>query len=72
MKVNAIINELEIIAPTVLQEAYDNTGLLTGNGDWDCTGVLCTLDSTEAIVEEAIQKKCNLIVAHHPIIFLVG
>lgn len=57
------------MAPSVLQEEYDNAGLLTGNPAWECTGVLCTLDSTEAIIEEAIQKKCNLIIAHHPIIF---
>ncbi len=69
MKIDAIVNYLESMAPPVLQEGYDNAGLLTGNQAWECTGVLCTLDSTEAIIEEAIQKKCNLIIAHHPIIF---
>lgn len=69
MKIDAIIKYLESVAPPVLQEEYDNAGLLTGDPDWECTGVLCTLDSTESIIKEAIQKKCNLIVAHHPIIF---
>ena len=69
MKIRTILEVLETIASPTLQEGYDNTGLLTGNSDWDCTGVLCTLDATEAIILEAITKGCNLIVAHHPIIF---
>ncbi len=52
-----------------MQEDYDNAGLITGNANWHCNGVLCTLDATEAIVEEAKALNCNLIVAHHPIIF---
>ena len=69
MKIAEIINHLENIAPPALQEDYDNAGLLTGNAGWNCTGVLCTLDSTEAVVEEASAQNCNLIIAHHPIIF---
>jgi dinuclear metal center YbgI/SA1388 family protein len=69
MKIQDITNFLETVAPKGLQENYDNVGLLTGSAGWECTGVLTTLDATEAIVLEAIKKKCNLIVAHHPIIF---
>jgi len=69
MKINEIISYLETIANTSLQEEYDNAGLITGNTSWDCTGVICTLDATEDVVNEAIEKKCNLIVAHHPIVF---
>jgi dinuclear metal center YbgI/SA1388 family protein len=69
MKIADIIALLESIAPPSLQEGYDNAGLLTGNAGWACTGALCTLDATEEIVNEAIQRGCNLIVAHHPIIF---
>lgn len=64
-----IIKHLESIAPTAYQESYDNAGLLTGNSNWVCTGVLCTLDSTEDVVLEAKEKNINLIVAHHPIVF---
>lgn len=67
--IHHFISALEAFAPIALQENYDNCGLLTGNPNWDCTGVLCTLDCTEAVVQEAIDKNCNLIVAHHPIIF---
>src|SRR4249919_1075746 len=69
MKIRDITNFLESVAPPVLQESYDNAGLITGNGGWDCTGIITTLDATEEVVMEAIEKKCNLIVAHHPIIF---
>ncbi len=69
MFVKDIVKFLETIAPPSLQEDYDNAGLLTGNAHNNCTGVLISLDCTEAIVQEAIEKKCNLIVAHHPIIF---
>jgi dinuclear metal center YbgI/SA1388 family protein len=69
MQIAAILSHLESIAPLALQEKYDNAGLLTGSGEWECSGVLVTLDATEAVVREAIGRKCNLIVAHHPIIF---
>jgi len=69
MIIAEIITPLEKFAPSVYQESYDNCGLITGNANWDCTGVLCSLDVTEAVVLEAKEKKCNLIVAHHPIIF---
>ena len=69
MKIANITHLLQQLAPLSLQESYDNCGLLIGNNDWDCKGILCTLDVTEEIVNEAITKGCNLIVAHHPIIF---
>ncbi|MBK6937771.1 MAG: Nif3-like dinuclear metal center hexameric protein [Chitinophagaceae bacterium] len=69
MIIKKIISVLEGIADPSLQEHYDNAGLLTGNAAWDCTGIICTLDVTEDVVNEAVEKKCNLIVAHHPIIF---
>ena len=69
MKIREVIDVLEELAPPSYQESYDNAGLLTGNANWDCTGILCTLDATETVINEAKRKKCNLIVAHHPIIF---
>ncbi|WP_315820680.1 Nif3-like dinuclear metal center hexameric protein [Paraflavitalea speifideaquila] len=69
MHIAAIIAHLESIAPPSLQEGYDNAGLLTGDAAWECTGVLCTLDATEAVILEAVTRNCNMVVAHHPIIF---
>lgn len=64
-----IIKVLEDLAPASYQESYDNCGLLTGISASECTGILCTLDATEDVIAEAIAKGCNMIVAHHPIIF---
>lgn len=60
---------LAALAPTALQESYDNAGLITGSESQLLTGILICLDATEEVVEEAIGKNCNLIVAHHPIVF---
>lgn len=57
---------LEAWAPPSLAESYDNVGLLVGEPDAETTGVLCTLDVTDAILDEALQLGANLIVAHHP------
>lgn len=69
MQIKQVIEFLESYAPPAYQESYDNCGLLTGDPRWQCTGILCTLDTLENIVEEAVEKNCNLIVSHHPIIF---
>lgn len=68
-KIKEIINVLEDFAPSSLQESYDNSTLITGNKQQDCSGILLTLDCTEEVVNEAIKNNCNLIVAHHPIVF---
>ena len=69
MKISVVTSFLESLAHPSLQEQYDNAGLITGDANWECSGIICSLDATEDVVKEAIQKKCNLIVAHHPIIF---
>jgi dinuclear metal center YbgI/SA1388 family protein len=69
MKISEIISFLESLAHPSLQESYDNAGLITGDPSWECTGIICSLDATEEVVKEAIAKKVNCIVAHHPIIF---
>lgn len=65
----AIINALEQLAPPVYQESYDNSGLQLGDPVMPVTGILVSLDITEAVVEEAKQKGCNVVVAHHPLLF---
>lgn len=68
-KIKDIIQYLEIFAPPAYQEEYDNSGLITGNQQNELNGIIITLDCIEEVVDEAIQKKCNLIIAHHPIVF---
>ena len=69
MKVKDVTNYLETIAPLQLQEEYDNAGLIIGNGDDQIKGVLICLDVTDEVLNEAINTNCNLIIAHHPLIF---
>ena len=69
MTIKEVISLLESLAHPSLQENYDNAGLITGEPGWDCSGIICSLDATEAVIKEAVEKKCNLVVAHHPIIF---
>jgi dinuclear metal center YbgI/SA1388 family protein len=69
MKIRNIIQHLESIAAPEFQEDYDNSGLIAGNTEAVCTGVLVSLDCTEDLVLEALEKNCNLIVSHHPLIF---
>jgi dinuclear metal center YbgI/SA1388 family protein len=69
MKIKEIVRPLEEIAPLFFQESFDNSGLLIGNPENEINRVLITLDMTEKIMEEAIQKGCNLVISHHPLIF---
>lgn len=57
------------MAPPFYQESFDNSGLITGHPDMQITGALICLDSTEAVIDEAISAGCNLVIAHHPIVF---
>jgi dinuclear metal center YbgI/SA1388 family protein len=69
MRLSLIIKQLEGIAPLQYQEDYDNSGLLVGSEDQEVHAALVSLDCTEAIVDEAIEKGCDLIISHHPIVF---
>jgi dinuclear metal center YbgI/SA1388 family protein len=68
-KIKEIIQILEKIAPPIYQEGYDNSGLIVGDSNLESTGIIISLDCIESIVDEAITKNCNLIIAHHPIVF---
>jgi dinuclear metal center YbgI/SA1388 family protein len=69
MIIKDITNYLEELAPLNYAEDFDNVGLLVGNYNTEVSGVLVTLDTLEETVDEAIAKKCNLIISFHPIIF---
>ena len=69
MTVKEIADCLEELAPLPFAEDFDNVGLLVGDPGREVTGVLVTLDTLEAVVEEAVEKGCNLIVSFHPIVF---
>jgi dinuclear metal center YbgI/SA1388 family protein len=69
MKIKEIIFVLEEMAPLAYAEDFDNVGLLVGNQDSEATGVLVCHDALESVIEEAVAKKCNLVVCFHPILF---
>lgn len=68
-RIKEVTSYLESLAPLSTQESYDNCGLIVGDANAEVKGIIVSLDCTEAIVEEAKKKGCNLIVAHHPIVF---
>ncbi len=68
MKVNEVVNYLESIAPPAYQEDYDNAGLITSHSN-EITGILVSLDCIETVIDEAVERGCNMVVAHHPIVF---
>lgn len=69
MLVKEIIAAIEEFASPLYQESYDNCGLQVGNTEDVVKGVLLSLDVTEAVVDEAMERGCNMIIAHHPLIF---
>ncbi|WP_417875499.1 Nif3-like dinuclear metal center hexameric protein [Winogradskyella sediminis] len=69
MIIQDVINHLHNLAPLAYAEDFDNVGLLVGDKNETVSGILVTLDTLEAVVDEAIENNCNLIVSFHPIIF---
>jgi dinuclear metal center YbgI/SA1388 family protein len=68
-KLKEIISVLEEMAPLAYAEDFDNVGLLVGDKNAEITGVLVCHDALESVIDEAISKKCNLVVCFHPILF---
>lgn len=69
MYVKDIVKTIESFAPFAFQESYDNSGLILGYDNQEVKKVLISLDCTEEVVNEAIDKGCNVIINHHPLIF---
>jgi len=69
MTISSIVQAIEEWAPPVYQEGYDNAGLITGHPQWEARGAVLCLDATEEVIDEAIARGCNLVIAHHPIVF---
>ena len=69
MNVKSICELIEEVAPLSLQESYDNAGLLVGDSQMEINSVLVCIDITEDVIDEAVNKNCNMIISHHPLIF---
>ncbi len=68
-QVNRIIKKIEDFAPLNTMQKWDNSGWQINLGNKQTSGVLLTLDVTPYTVDEAINKKCDLIISHHPVFF---
>ena len=68
-KIKEILSVLEEMAPLAYAEDFDNVGLLVGDQETEATGILVCHDALENVIDEAISKKCNLVVCFHPILF---
>jgi len=69
VKISNIIKELEKIAPLSLQENYDNAGLIVGNPENEFVAAILSIDTTEDVIQEAINRGANMVISHHPIVF---
>ncbi len=69
MRLKEISAFFEKYAPLMYQESYDNSGMQVGDYSMELRGAIVTLDVTEAVIDEAISKGANLVIAHHPVIF---
>jgi len=67
--ISEIIECIEEFAPPVYQESYDNSGLIIGERSQQVKKVMLALDCIEEVVDDAIKEGCQMIIAHHPIVF---
>lgn len=67
--VKEIYEFLDAAYPFELQASFDNAGFQLGSFEDPVSRVLCTLDLTEAVAQEAISQQADLILSHHPLFF---
>lgn len=64
-----IVDSLYTIAPGYMAESWDTDGLVVGRSDAEISGVLVALDLTLPVLQEALEKNCQMVLTHHPAIF---
>lgn len=69
MKIKEVLHAIELHAPIALQESYDNCGVQIGDINQEARGAMLCIDVTESVLDEAVALGCNLIIAHHPLVF---
>jgi len=69
IKVNDVYKFLDSLAPVGMKMDFDNVGLLVGKPDSVVSRIITALDITDEVIEEAVDLKADLIVAHHPLFF---
>ena len=63
-----VVAALETAYPPATAQSWDRVGLVTGDLDQPVGRVLLALDPTLAVVQEALDRQCDLIVTHHPLL----
>ncbi len=69
MRIKDLGQVLDQLAPFSYQMSFDNSGLLVGHPEDTIEKILCTLDVTDTVLDEAIHQQADCIVSHHPLIF---
>ena len=69
MKARQVADIIEEFAPLCIQESWDNAGFCIGSPETEVKGIMVGFDCTPALIEEAVDSGCNMIVTHHPLIF---
>lgn len=69
MKVVDVLTMIDDWAPFETAESFDNVGLLVGDANKKLTGIVVSLDATLDVIADAVSRKANLIVTHHPVVF---
>ncbi|WP_085991888.1 Nif3-like dinuclear metal center hexameric protein [Oceanobacillus senegalensis] len=66
---STVFQVMERWAPKALAYDWDNVGLQIGSYNKKANKIMVTLDVLESVVDEAIEKNVDLIIAHHPLLF---
>ncbi len=69
MKIKDITDVIERFAPLAWQASYDNAGLIVGRPDDEVHAALLAVDVTDEVLDEAEREGCDLVIAHHPVVF---
>ena len=59
---------IEEFAPIFTQEEWDNSGFSVGGANRRVKKGLIALNCTLEVVQEAVEKNCDIIITHHPLI----
>lgn len=68
--VKEILDYLYTVAPAQYKMDWDNIGLMCGHSDREVTKIMVALDASPAVAEEAKAHGCELVVVHHPLVFV--
>lgn len=69
LTIQQVYEDMDHFYPFATQMSFDNAGFLVGDGEREVQHILIALDITTAVIDEAIEKNCQLIITHHPVIF---